>query len=335
MRTPQHRHRRLVTMIAALAIAAAACQSNASPAPSAGGNSGDKPKIYIIAPSLSDPFWATQKNGAEQAGKDFGAEVIFQAPAQDTGDAGMETLVRAAIAAKPAGIAIDFTSKTMEAATTAALDAGLAVILYNNNRFEGDNAPSDARIPQLAFVGQNESISGEILGKAWIPSLKTPGCKVLIVNPFPTAFVLTLRGDGMKRALDAAGFKHEDLAATGDQQQNLGLIGAKLQQDPSICGVVGLGGPASNSASKYVSDNKLSLPIATFDVGAETADWIAKGVTTMAINQQPYLQSYFAVANLVNQVKYTLSPANINTGTSLVTKDNVASIKACIAAGRC
>ena len=28
----------------------------------------------------------------------------------------------------------------------------------------------------------------------------------------------------------------------------------------------------------------------------------------MAINQQPFLQSYFAVANLANQAKYSLSP---------------------------
>ena len=51
-------------------------------------------------------------------------------------------------------------------------------------------------------------MSGEILAKAWLPMLPTEPCKVLIVNPFPTAFVLTLRGDGVKRALDAAGYPY-------------------------------------------------------------------------------------------------------------------------------
>ena len=74
----------------------------------------DKPTFYVIAPSLTDPFWITQQNGAKQAGEDFGVNVVFQAPAQDTGDAGMVPLVQAAIAAQPAGIAIDYTSKTME-----------------------------------------------------------------------------------------------------------------------------------------------------------------------------------------------------------------------------
>jgi simple sugar transport system substrate-binding protein len=295
----------------------------------------DQPTIYVIAPSLTDPFWITQQNGANQAAEDFGVTVNFQAPQADTGDAGMVPLVQAAVAAAPAGIAIDYTSKTMEAPTVAALDAGIPVVLYNNNRFEGENAPDDPRILDLAFVGQDESVSGEILANAWLPNLPAEPCPVLIVNPFPTAFVLTLRADGVKRALDAAGYPYSDLAATGDQAQNLSLISAALQADPSICGIVGLGNPAANPAAQYVSENGLAIPVATFDVGAEAATRIKDGSLTMAINQQPFLQSYFAVANLANQAKYSLAPANIDTGTSIVTADNIDIVQACIDAGRC
>jgi simple sugar transport system substrate-binding protein len=295
----------------------------------------DKPTIYVIAPSLTDPFWITQQNGANQAGEDFGVNVVFQAPAQDTGDAGMVPLLQGAIAANPAGIAIDYTSKTMEAVTSAALDAGIPVVLYNNNRFEGENAPDDARILGLSFVGQDESVSGEILGNAWLPSLPSEPCKVLVVNPFPAAFVLTLRGDGVKRALDAAGYPYEDLVATGDQGQNLSLISAALQADPSICGIAALGNPAANPAAVYIGENDLDVSVATFDVGAEAAKHLKDGTLTMAINQQPFLQSYFAVANLANQAKYSLTPANVDTGTSIVTQDNIDVVQACIDAGRC
>jgi simple sugar transport system substrate-binding protein len=295
----------------------------------------DKPTVYVIAPSLTDPFWITQQNGAKQAGEDFGVNVVFQAPAQDTGDAGMVPLLQGAIAANPAGIAIDYTSKTMEAVTVAALDAGVPVVLYNNNRFEGENAPDDSRILGLSFVGQDESVSGEVLGNAWLPSLPSEPCTVLVVNPFPTAFVLTLRGDGVKRALDAAGYPYKDLVATGDQGQNLSLISAALQADSSICGIAALGNPAANPAAQYIGENGLDISVATFDVGAEAAKRIKDGTLTMAINQQPFLQSYFAVANLANQAKYSLTPANVDTGTSIVTQDNIDVVQACIDAGRC
>jgi len=328
MVTNRKKTRGLGLRLATAALALAAFGSGATFAQ-------DKPTIYVIAPSLTDPFWITQQNGANQAGEDFGVNVVFQAPAQDTGDAGMVPLVQAAIAAQPAGIAIDYTSKTMEAVTVAALDAGIPVVLYNNNRFEGENAPTDKRILGLAFVGQDESVSGETLTKAWMSSLPADPCKVLIINPFPTAFVLTLRGDGVKRALDAASYPYEDLVATGDQAQNLSLTSAALQADPSICGIVGLGNPAANPAAQYVIENSLNIPVATFDVGAEAAKRITDGALTMAINQQPFLQSYFAVANLANQAKYSLAPANVDTGTSIVTKDNIATVQACIDAGRC
>lgn len=310
-----------VTLLAVMAAGSATAQ--------------DTPTIYVIAPSLSDPFWITQQNGALQAGEDFGVNVVFQAPAQDTGDAGMVPLVLAAIAAQPAGIAINYTSKTMDAVTTAALDAGIPVVIYNNNRFEGDNAPDDPRILELAFVGQDESVSGEVLTTAWMANLPTEPCKVLIVNPFPTAFVLTLRGDGVKRALDAAGYPYDDLMATGDQGQNLSLIAAALQADPAICGVAALGGPAANPAGQYISENGLSISVATFDVGPETAIRLKDGSVDIAINQQPFLQSYYAVANLALLHNYSLTPVNVDTGTSIVTQANIDTVQACIDAGRC
>ncbi len=291
--------------------------------------------FYVIGPSLTDPFWITQENGAKQVGKDFGVNVVFEAPSVDTGDVGMIPLVQAAIAAKPAGIAIDYTSKAMEGVTTAALDAGVPVVLYNNDRFEGVNAPTDKRILDLAFVGQDEGTSGAILMEHVLPDLPKQPCPVLIVNPFPTAFVLTLRGDGVKRVLDKVHYPHKDLVATADEGRNLALISAALQADRQICAVVGLGNPAANPAAEYVGEHHLGIPVVTFDVGAEAAHLIEQGWLTMAINQQPFLQSYLAVQNLLFHVKYNLSPVNVNTGTSIVTKKNIAAIQACIKAGRC
>ena len=319
-----------------LCLAATAAVVGLTPAFMA--NAQERPKIYVIAPDSRDPFWITQRNGAEQAGKDFDVDVVVAAPeSQSGGDAGMVPLIQAAIAAEPAGIAIDFTSKTMESVTTAALDAGIPVVLYNNNRFEGENEPDDERIPGLAFVGQNEMYSGEVLTRAWLATGALPetSCKVLIVNPVPTAFVLTLRADGVKRVLEEAGYTHTDLSATLDQGQNIGLISAAMQKDPDICGIAGLGGPAANPAARFVSDNNLDVPIVTFDIGAETAALIKQGKIQMAINQQPFLQSYYAVANLAHLARYDLTPVNVDTGTSLVTQENVETVISCIEAGRC
>ena len=68
-----------------LCLAATAAVVGLTPAFTA--NAQEKPKIYVIAPDSRDPFWITQRNGAEQAGKDFDVNVIVAAPeSQSSGD---------------------------------------------------------------------------------------------------------------------------------------------------------------------------------------------------------------------------------------------------------
>ena len=238
----------------------------------------DKPTIYVIAPSLTDPFWITQQNGANQAGKDFGVNVVFQAPAQDTGDAGMVPLVQAAIAREARRHRDRLHVEDDGGRDRRGARRGHPGRALQQQPLRGRERAGRCAHPRAS---PSSARTSRCPARSWprpgCRSLPQEPCKVLIVNPFPTAFVLTLRGDGVKRALDAARYPYADLAATGDQGQNLSLISAALQADPSICGIVGLGNPAANPAAQYVSENNLNIPVATFDVGAEAAKRIKDG----------------------------------------------------------
>lgn len=91
--------------------------------------------IYVIGYQLNNAFWSTEGEGAGAAGKAFGVNVRYEAP-ETSSDAGMISLIDAALATHPYGIAIDYTDKTMEAPVLQALGQGTKVVLYNNNRFE-------------------------------------------------------------------------------------------------------------------------------------------------------------------------------------------------------
>src|SRR5579885_685162 len=256
------------------------------------------PTIYVIGYETQNPFWQAEKRGAEQAGKDFGVNVIYQAPAVAS-TAGMEQLARAAIAAKPQGLAIDYTDRGMEKVTLDALQAGISVVLYNNNRFENTGAPGSA-----------------------------------ITNPFPQAFVLTLRYQGLQRVLAPAGIKTTLIPGGADEGNNMSLIGAYLQAHPDTAGVIGLGDPAANPAATYIMRHHLKVPVAAFDVDSEALHLIQAGALTVALNQQPWLQSYHAVQNLAFKIKYGLTPVNVDTGKLIVDKSNVGNLVNVIQSGR-
>src|SRR5579872_3391571 len=78
-------------------------------------NGASKPlTIYMVGFTQQQAFWHAVQHGAEQAGKDFGATVKYEAPAGTGSDADMISLLDAAVAARPNGIAIEYAGRDMQ-----------------------------------------------------------------------------------------------------------------------------------------------------------------------------------------------------------------------------
>ena len=293
--------------------------------------------IYVIGYEQDNPFWVLEGDGASAAGSTFGVTVRYEAPTTAS-DAGMVSLIDAALATHPYGIAIDYTDKTMQAPVLAALNAGVKVVLYNNNRFEAQSggATTNTAITTLAFVGQDEHHSGAVLAQGFLQFLPKTGT-VLIVNPYPGAYVLTLRQLGVQSVLQPAGYKTTTLIVNGDDAEGSieAVIGAYLKAHSGIVGVVGLGDPGANPAARAVAAAGLKIPVATFDMETETYQLMSThGPLKEALDQQPYLQSYYAAADLALELKYGFVPVSVNTGTFIVTDSNLSSVSELVKEGK-
>jgi ABC-type sugar transport system substrate-binding protein len=127
-----------------------ACQPFITPSSSGTGGQapvqgGKSPRVVFISAKPSDSFVTSIKNGADQAAMDYGLDYVFQSPSNNTFPEQIQVTL-AAIASKPDGIAINYYGKPFEDSTSKALDAGITVVLYNNNQLEGENVPTDSRI---------------------------------------------------------------------------------------------------------------------------------------------------------------------------------------------
>lgn len=334
--------RRSIAACSALTLTAAGClvglvAANASATTSK--------VIYVIGYQTNNPFWVLEGKGAMAAGKAFGVTVRYEAPSGGAAatDAGMVALADPAIATHPYGIAIDYTDKTMQAPVLKALAQGTKVVLYNNDLFEGKGsaATTDARVTGLAYVGQTNTpgspdASGAVAANALLPYLPKHGT-VLVVNPFAEAYVLTLRQTAATSALKAAGYNVETLIVNGDDPEASieATIGAYITGHKGIVGIVGLGDPAGNPATRYVMSKHLHVPVSTIDMENETYDLMKTSGSPLkaAVDQEPYLQGYYAVEDLALEMKSGFIPVSVNTSNYVVTQSNLSGLSTLLTEG--
>jgi ABC-type sugar transport system substrate-binding protein len=335
-----------VSVAAVLALVLAGCGSSSSSTTTgsttkttttSGAGSTAEPTVYMIGSVTNNTFWAAVQRGFLAGGKAFGVHAIYEAPGIHASSSSIP-LIQSALAAHPAGMAINYSDASIRAPTLAALDQGVAVTLFNNNRFEevggkADTATTDPRITTLPYVGEDSLLNAEDLAKTFIPYLKKKGT-ILIVDPVPGVEVLALRRQGIETVMHANGFSTAYLPAGLDEGTNLTTIGSYLQAHSNVVGVVGLGDPTGDPACTYIQKSNLSIPVATFDVDAEAIQHIQKGCMKAATDQQPYLQGYLSAANLAFQIVDHLYPVSVNTGSYIVTSQNVAEVAKAVAAGK-
>jgi simple sugar transport system substrate-binding protein len=287
---------------------------------------------FIGGPEIQ--FFAVVKRGVEEAGRDLGVEAIYSAPRCCDINLQAQTL-RSNVAAQPDGIAVEFNDpKALSKPILDALDAGIEVILVNTQNFAEE---SDPRIKELAYVGQDEFTSGAKVGAGLLPQLKH-GARVVCQNPGPAQIVQTVRCDGLRKFLEAEiGATVDTLVNTASTpSQGLAVLDGYMRANPDTAAIVSLNPETGTIACQWVERNDAQgkVVLGGYDVSPAVLDCIKRDITAFTLVQQAYAQGYLSVVNLYLQVKYGMTPSNIDTGTLLVTKDNAAEFQPVVDSGR-
>ncbi|HMA36044.1 MAG TPA: substrate-binding domain-containing protein, partial [Chloroflexia bacterium] len=129
-----------------------ASNTGTTPAPA-----GARANIHITVVThgqAADPFWSVVKNGVDQAAKDMGVSVQYQAP--DKFDmVAMSALIDAAVATKPDGLVVSIPdANALSPSIKKAIAAGIPVISINS----GSDVAQQLGI--LTHVGQTEYEAG-------------------------------------------------------------------------------------------------------------------------------------------------------------------------------
>ena len=303
------------SLIARVAGAALGCTALLVPA----AHSADEPAYtfaMITHGQPGDSFWDIIRKGAEAAAKKDNVKLLYLANPSASGEA---QLITNAINQKVDGIALTLAFPDAQAAAVKqALAANIPVIGFNAGVDDWQSAGL------MAFVGQDETLAGEAVGKR----LNDEGAKSAIcVNQQQGAVQLAARCDGIKTTFKGDFYV---LYVPGPDMASVqSRIVAKLQQDSKVDYIVTLGAPFAPTAIRSVQMAGSNAKVGTFDLTPTAVSLIEKGQLQWAIDQQPFAEGYLAVDLLWLQKTngdVVGGGKPVLTGPAFVTKDNIAEV---------
>ncbi len=279
--------------------------------------------VVVIHGQSSDPFWSVVANGVNDAARDLGVQVQYQAPGGfDMVE--MSNLIDAAVASQPSGLVVSIPdADALGASIRAAVTAGLPVISINSG--------SDAfrQLGALTHLGQAEYDAGFGGGKR----MAAAGVShALCVNQEVGNVALDRRCQGFMDALASAGGSVEvlsvDLGDPDDTQQR--IVGA-LTVNPGIDGVLTLGTTSAEPTLAALRETRRlgAITFGTFDLSPRVLEALRDGAMLFAIDQQQYLQGYLAVVLMTTFIETGTVPGGgevIPTGPGFVTAATAAEV---------
>ncbi len=273
----------------------------------------------------SDSWWNTIKNSLKDAEKAFTVTVDYRNPAN--GDlAEMSRLIEQAVARNSDGIITTIADyDVLKGPIQKAVNKGIPVITVNSGTPEQSKS-----LGAIMHIGQPEYAAGFGAGDK---AKRDAGVKTfLCVNHYATNPVSWERCRGFANAIGISDddFRKYAVDSGTDPSTITGRVSAYLRKNPKTDAVLALGPTSAHPLIRLLKKMGLSdkTYFATFDLSGEIAAAIKSGEIAFGIDQQPYIQGFFAVAVMKKFNQYGVLPGNnINSGPGFVTKDNIALVE--------
>ena len=323
----RQRSSQLIALLVAVILATVGFASQTLGQPSA-----DRSNLRFVVVThgqASDPYWSVVQNGVNQAAKDMGVQVEYQAP--DTFDmVAMSQMIDAAVASQPDGMAISIPdADALGDSIKAGVAAGIPMISLDS----GSDVAAD--LGMLTHVGQTEYEAGVGAGMRMGEAGVTTA---LCVNQEVGNVALDDRCRGFTDGLAESGGTVEVVQVNlNNPTEAQSRIEAALSSNPDVDGILTLGptGDAPALEALRGTGQLGKIQLATFDLSPDVLKAIESGDILFAIDSQQYMQGYLPIVLL------TLYATNLNTianpvlmtGPGFVTKENAAQVIDLAAAG--
>ncbi|MEO6115806.1 MAG: sugar ABC transporter substrate-binding protein [Pseudolysinimonas sp.] len=303
----------LAAAIAVLALSLTACSNTATP----GGSDSKVIKIGFITKFPVD-FYDTMVTAAKAwDAKTPGAELVFSQGKSGTDDESEINAIQADITLGVKAIAITPTSPNVKGALQKAVDAGIKVILIDNDIPDWDGKTA---------VVATDNLAGGVLAGEYLAKTLKPGAKIAILQGVLGNPSLDDRVTGMLKGLGSSATVVAKTPTDCDQTKGLNAGQDILTANPDLDAIYSACGPPLTGALQAVkaAGKEGKLVTVGFDASPDEVTAIAGGTETASVAQFPAKMGSLGAQSAYDAARGKKVGAHVDTGTELVTKDNVA-----------
>lgn len=279
-------------------------------------------QVGVVFKTLSQPFWLYMKSGAESAAKAGGARADITGATDESAVQEQVDKIRAMISRGADALVVAPTKpKELQPILQQAVDQGIPVLLV------------DTDVPdwpaKTSFIGTDNFAAGKVGGQFALTVAQTG--KLAILAGIPGNTSTQDRVNGFKQAIAGSGLDVvAELSASSDRAQGRSVTADILQRNPDLTMIFAANDEMALGAVQAVgaAGKTGQVPIIGFDATLDAVDAIQAGTMVGSVAQNPYQMGESSVQAAIKAIHGQSVDKRIDTGSTMVTKDNAADYKA-------
>jgi simple sugar transport system substrate-binding protein len=314
------------TMTETLTQAVTQTQTAGAGVPSFGTVNGKQLSYIFISHGGEDNlFWNAVNKGMLDGASLLGVNATMVRPTTEGDQGQILANFQAAIAKNPDGIicTVDYASELP--LISQATKAGIPVIVSN---IDSPNAQDRINAGGLAYVGQSLAEAGGYMAQQLTKQYPSSmGSVILVEGPGQTW--AEQRFTGISGYLKANGYAYTRLDTSSFEPSVVDpMLSAYFEKNPNTGALYSVGYAAAEiePVSKQLNLAPGKVKVAGFDLVPSALSAVTDGYETFILDQQPYLQGFVPVWELVMIKKFLFSAFDANTGDKIVDSSNIAAV---------
>jgi simple sugar transport system substrate-binding protein len=282
------------------------------------GTAGESYKLGLITKFPVDFFFVIEDAAKSWAENHPDVELITGMGESATDDEGVIALIESMVAQGVDGIAITPTSPAVQPALDAAVEAGVEIVLIDNDLPDWDGKTA---------VVATDNHQGGVLAGQWLAENLEPGSTLGVLEGVPGVPALDDRVEGMLEGLGDADVEIvQQLPTDCDQVKGVAAAEDLLTAHPDVTAIYGACGPPILGALEAIENAGIApedIVVVGFDALPDEVAAIQAGLEDASVAQFPPKMGEIGLETLYQAVTGATVEPFVDTGTAVVTPDNV------------